>query len=208
MPRLDNVPPFSVFFFLFFRLNFLPRSLAAHPPRLIFTLTFVILGGQDEAICYAETATSPDDRKFANHLININGDEVLNKRKVYERSRANAWSNEDSILKLATAIMKENVEMKKKFGIDAIEVSYVVLSNQSSPLSKLQYISITLHQLLITFSLNGQIKCYLAYTTTTTTTTTVILPYTSRCIKVYIRMILAIISTNDKCQTMTTYVTT
>lgn len=81
------------------------------------------IGGTDEAICYAETASSPEDRKFANHLININGEEVLNKRKVYERSRANAWSNEDSILKLATAIMKESAELKKKFGIDAIEVS-------------------------------------------------------------------------------------
>ncbi|XP_073247828.1 uncharacterized protein [Porites lutea] len=87
--------------------------------------TFALIrlkGGQDEAVCYAETATSPDDRKFANHLININGDVVLNKRKVYERSRANAWNNEDSILKLATAIMKESSEMKKRFGIDAIDV--------------------------------------------------------------------------------------
>lgn len=86
--------------------------------------TFALIrlkGGQDEAICYAETATSPDDRKFANHLININGEEVLNKRKVYERSRANAWSNEDSTLKLATAIMKESAEIKSRFGIDAIE---------------------------------------------------------------------------------------
>ena len=83
-------------------------------------------GGTDEAICYAETASSPEDRKFANHLININGDEVLNKRKVYERSRTNAWSNEDSILKLATAIMKESAEMKTRFGIDAIEVSRLV----------------------------------------------------------------------------------
>ncbi|XP_020632863.1 uncharacterized protein LOC110069677, partial [Orbicella faveolata] len=86
--------------------------------------TFALIrlkGGTDEAICYAETASSPEDRKFANHLININGEEVLNKRKVYERSRANAWSNEDSTLKLATAIMKESAELKKKFGIDAIE---------------------------------------------------------------------------------------
>ena len=83
-------------------------------------------GGTDEAICYAETASFPEDRKFANHLININGDEVLNKRKVYERSRANAWSNEDSILKLATTIMKESAEIKKRFGIDAIEVSYLI----------------------------------------------------------------------------------
>ena len=79
-------------------------------------------GGTDEAVCYAETASSPEDRKFAAQLININGDEVLNKRKVYERSRANAWNNEDSILKLATAIMKENAQMKEKFNIDAIEV--------------------------------------------------------------------------------------
>lgn len=50
----------------------------------------------------------------------------MNKRKVYERSRANAWSNEDSILKLATAIMKESAELKKRFGIDAIEVSYLL----------------------------------------------------------------------------------
>jgi len=86
--------------------------------------TFALIrlkGGQDEAICYAETATSPDDRKFASQLININGEEVLNKRKVFERSRANAWSNEDSILKLATAIMKESSELKSRFGIDAIE---------------------------------------------------------------------------------------
>ncbi|KAJ7374341.1 60S acidic ribosomal protein P1 [Desmophyllum pertusum] len=86
--------------------------------------TFALIrlkGGTDEAICYAETASSPEDRKFANHLININGEEVLNKRKVYERSRANAWSNEDSILKLATAIMKESAELKSRFGIDSIE---------------------------------------------------------------------------------------
>lgn len=51
---------------------------------------------------------------------------MLNKRKVYERSRANAWNNEDSILKLATAIMKESAELKKKFGIDAIEVSFTM----------------------------------------------------------------------------------
>ena len=51
---------------------------------------------------------------------------MLNKRKVYERSRANAWSNEDSTLKLATAIMKESAELKKKFGIDAIEVGCTV----------------------------------------------------------------------------------
>ena len=85
-----------------------------------------LLGGQDEAVCYAETATSPDDRKFANHLININGDVVLNKRKVYERSRANAWNNEDYILKLATAIMRESSEMKERFGIDAIDVSSIL----------------------------------------------------------------------------------
>lgn len=58
----------------------------------------------------------------------------MNKRKVYERSRANAWSNEDSILKLATAIMKESAELKSRFGIDAIEVSYVYL--RYSPLKK------------------------------------------------------------------------
>ena len=50
----------------------------------------------------------------------------MNKRKVYERSRANAWTNEDSILKLATAIMKESAELKKKFGIDAIEVGFTM----------------------------------------------------------------------------------
>ena len=82
--------------------------------------------------------------------------------------------------------MKENAEMKTKFGIDAIEVSYVVLENHSIPLSQLQYISITLHQLLITVSLNGQIKCYLAQTTTTTA----ILHY----IEMYIR-----IHQNDPC---------
>lgn len=97
------------------------------PPWLKFSyLLFSHTGGTDEAICYAETASSPEDRKFANHLININGEEVLNKRKVYERSRANAWSNEDSTLKLATAIMKESAELKKKFGIDAIEVSFTI----------------------------------------------------------------------------------
>lgn len=92
----------------------------------VWLLIFLKTGGTDEAICYAETASSPEDRKFANHLININGEEVLNKRKVYERSRANAWNNEDSILKLATAIMKENAELKKKFGIDAIEVGFTM----------------------------------------------------------------------------------
>ena len=51
---------------------------------------------------------------------------MLNKRKVYERSRANAWNNEDSILKLATAIMKESAELKKKFGIDAIDVGFTM----------------------------------------------------------------------------------
>ena len=55
--------------------------------------------------------------------MNINGEEVANKRKVYEKSRLVAWSNEDSILKLATTIMKENSEMKDRFGIEAIEVS-------------------------------------------------------------------------------------
>ena len=89
-------------------------------------LLFSKTGGTDEAICYAETASSPEDRKFANQLININGDEVLNKRKVYERSRAIAWNNEDSIWKLATAIMKENTELKRKFGIDAIEVGFTM----------------------------------------------------------------------------------
>ena len=97
------------------------------PPWLKFShLRLSHTGGTDEAICYAETASSPEDRKFANHLININGEEVLNKRKVYERSRANAWSNEDSILKLATAIMKESAELKKKFGIDAIDVGFTL----------------------------------------------------------------------------------
>ena len=55
--------------------------------------------------------------------MNVNGDEVANKRKVYEKSRLVAWSNEDSILKLATAIMKENHELKSRYGIDAIDVS-------------------------------------------------------------------------------------
>ena len=54
----------------------------------------------------------------------MNGKEVLKKRKVYERSRANAWNNEDSILQLSTAIMKESADLKKKFGIDAIEVGF------------------------------------------------------------------------------------
>ncbi|XP_044172563.1 uncharacterized protein LOC114963820 isoform X2 [Acropora millepora] len=87
--------------------------------------TFALIrlqGGQDEAICYAETATSPQSRKFANHLININGEEVLNKRRIYEKSRANAWSNEDSIFKLANALLKENNEIQKQgFGISAID---------------------------------------------------------------------------------------
>ena len=48
---------------------------------------------------------------------------MFDKRKVYERSRANAWSNEDSILKLATAVMRESSELREKFGIVAIEVS-------------------------------------------------------------------------------------
>ncbi|XP_067026413.1 uncharacterized protein [Acropora muricata] len=83
--------------------------------------TFALIrlkGGQGEAICYAETATSPQDRKFANHLININGGEVLNKRRIYERSRANAWSNENSIFMLANALIKEN---KEGFGSSAID---------------------------------------------------------------------------------------
>ena len=54
--------------------------------------------------------------------MNINGEEVANKRKVFEKSRLVAWSNEDSILKLATAIMKENEELKSRYGIEAIEV--------------------------------------------------------------------------------------
>jgi len=54
--------------------------------------------------------------------VNINGEEVANKRKVFEKSRLVAWSNEDSILKLATAIMKENEELKSRYGIEAIEV--------------------------------------------------------------------------------------
>ncbi|CAH3188203.1 unnamed protein product [Porites lobata] len=86
--------------------------------------TFALIrlkGGTDEAICYADQASSPDQRNFASHLVNINGEEVANKRKVYEKSRLVAWSNEDSILKLATTIMKENSEMKDRFGIDAIE---------------------------------------------------------------------------------------
>lgn len=78
-------------------------------------------GGTDEAICYADQASSPDQRNFASHLVNINGEEVANKRKVYEKSRLVAWSNEDSILKLATTIMGENSEMKKRYNIDAIE---------------------------------------------------------------------------------------
>ena len=87
------------------------------------SLILSLSGGTDEAICYADQASSPEVRNFATHLININGEEVSNKRKVYERSSLIAWSNEDSILKLATAIMKENDEMKKRFGIDAIDVS-------------------------------------------------------------------------------------
>ena len=101
-------------------------------PAYFFPLVYI--GGTDEAICYAETASSPEDRKFANHLININGEEVLNKRKVYEKSRAKAWSNEDSILKLATAIMKESAELKSRFGIDAIEVSIYYTTAPSNEL--------------------------------------------------------------------------
>ena len=82
---------------------------------------YTLVGGQGEAICYAETATSPQSRKFATHLISINGEEVLNKRRIYERSRANAWSNEDSIFMLANALIKEN---KEGFGSSAINVSY------------------------------------------------------------------------------------
>ena len=92
---------------------------------LFFTIIFdnsCLTGGTDEAICYAETATS-GDRKFASHLININGEEVLNRRKVYEKSRGRAWSPEISIVQLATAAMKEHEELKAKFGIEAIEVS-------------------------------------------------------------------------------------
>ncbi|XP_068708228.1 uncharacterized protein [Montipora foliosa] len=86
--------------------------------------TFALIrlkGGTDEAICYADQASSPDERNIASHLVNVNGDEVANKRKVYEKSRLVAWSNEDSILKLATAIMKENHELKSRYGIDAID---------------------------------------------------------------------------------------
>ena len=52
---------------------------------------------------------------------------MANKRKVYEKSRLVAWSNEDSILKLATAIMKENDELKSRYGIDAIDVSACII---------------------------------------------------------------------------------
>ncbi|XP_044172270.1 uncharacterized protein LOC122956650 [Acropora millepora] len=87
--------------------------------------TFALIrlkGGYDEAVCYAETATSPQSRRFANYLINIDGEEVVNKRRIYERSRSNAWSNEDSIIKLANALIKENNEIQKQgFGISAID---------------------------------------------------------------------------------------
>ncbi|XP_044174421.1 uncharacterized protein LOC122958076 [Acropora millepora] len=79
--------------------------------------TFALIrlkGGQGEAICYAETATSPQSRKFATHLISINGEEVLNKRRIYERSRANAWSNEDSIFMLANALLEETKAIQEE----------------------------------------------------------------------------------------------
>ena len=80
-------------------------------------------GGSDEAICYAETATE-GGRKFTVHLININGEEVLNKRKVYERSRGKAWNSEQSLLRLAAAVLKANRELKARFQTDsAIEVT-------------------------------------------------------------------------------------
>lgn len=60
--------------------------------------------------------------------MNINGEEVAKKRKVYEKSRLDAWSNKNSILQLAIAIMKENLEMKDRFGIDAIDVSLLFCS--------------------------------------------------------------------------------
>ena len=66
--------------------------------------------------------------------MNINGEEVAKKRKVYEKRLLVAWSNEESVLKLATTIMKENSEMKDRFGIDAIEVSLFKPPNYCSRL--------------------------------------------------------------------------
>ena len=86
---------------------------------------YTLVGGQDEAMCYAETATSPQSRKFATHLVSINGEMVLNKRRIYERSLANAWSNEDSIFKLANALIEEiKAILEEAPGSSAIDVSY------------------------------------------------------------------------------------
>lgn len=92
----------------------------------VWLFIFLKIGGIDEVICYVEIVFFLEDRKFVNYLININGEEVLNKWKVYERSWVNVWNNEDFILKFVIVIMKESVELKKKFGIDVIEVGFIM----------------------------------------------------------------------------------
>ncbi len=69
------------------------------------------IGGLDEAVCYAETAM-PGEKLLQTHLIVINGTEVHNKRKVYDRSLARAWSNKDSILKLSAKLAEVNATLQ------------------------------------------------------------------------------------------------
>ena len=52
---------------------------------------------------------------------------MLNKRKVYERSRGKAWNSEQSLLRLAAAVLKANRELKARFQTDsAIEVTILL----------------------------------------------------------------------------------
>ncbi|GAB6029270.1 hypothetical protein CHUAL_005037 [Chamberlinius hualienensis] len=64
----------------------------------------------DEAVCYAETAI-PGRKLLQTHYVNVNGQEVHLKRRVYEGSVAKAWSNKDSILKLTAKLMEVNKEL-------------------------------------------------------------------------------------------------
>ncbi|XP_071950170.1 uncharacterized protein [Antedon mediterranea] len=67
-------------------------------------------GGVNEAICYADTATT-SSKKVTTHLIVINGEEVAKRRNTYDTSVSVGWDSDNSLLRLLTLVIKcDNVE--------------------------------------------------------------------------------------------------
>ncbi|XP_033107533.1 tyrosine-protein kinase CSK-like [Anneissia japonica] len=67
-------------------------------------------GGVNEAICYADTATT-SSKKVTTHLVVINGEEVAKRRNIYDTSVSTGWDPDTSLLRLlGLVIERDNAE--------------------------------------------------------------------------------------------------